>query len=260
MESSKDDPFSRVNYRSLIAWPERIRREAPFIITALSSVPERSVADLGAGTGEHARFLAGEGYRVAGLDASESMVKDALEETLPANLRFLHGDMRDADRILDETFGGAICLGNTLPFMTGEQDLSRAFDAVWRLLLPGGVFLLQILNYEKLRTKKERHLPLNFNRGEEGEIVFLRLMEYRDHGEVLFFPTTLLLQPDNEEEPVRLMRTKRVSLRGWTRQDVVPALERAGFTSITLFGTMTGEPFQPLESPDLVVTAGKPRG
>ena len=25
-----DDPYSRVDYRRLIAWPERIRREAPF--------------------------------------------------------------------------------------------------------------------------------------------------------------------------------------------------------------------------------------
>ena len=52
---------------SLIAWPARIRRESPFLEAALADLPDRSVADLGCGTGEHARHFAALGFRGLGV-------------------------------------------------------------------------------------------------------------------------------------------------------------------------------------------------
>ena len=46
------------------------------------------------------------------------MIADARDTPVPSGLRFVHGDMRDADRILDGPFGAAVSLGNTLPFLT----------------------------------------------------------------------------------------------------------------------------------------------
>jgi SAM-dependent methyltransferase len=252
--SDAKDPFSRANYRSLIAWPARIEREAPFLDRVLADLPERSVIDLGSGTGEHSRHLASRGFRVVGLDASESMIADAIEEPVPERLRFVLGDLREADRIVEERFGAAICLGNTLPFLNTPLDLRQAFLATSRLLLPRGRFLFQVLNYEKLRARGERFLPLNFRPSGGKEIVFVRMMEFKEGGRVLFFPTTLELDSENEE-PVRVARTKRVELMGWTRADLLPALEEAGFPDFKLFGTMTGAAFEPLESPDLIVQA-----
>ncbi len=261
MAADPKDPFSRANYRSLIAWGARIEREAPFLERAFAALPDRSVADLGCGTGEHSRFLAARGFRAVGLDASESMIEAALEAPQPTDLRFVVGDLRDADRILGGTFGGALCLGNTLPFLISDGDLGRALGAVARLLLPGGRFLFQILNYERLYARKERYLPLNFRPSDDGEIVFLRLLELREGGRVVFMPTTLQLHSESEE-PVKIVRTRRVELRAWTRAEIVPALAAAGFAGVELFGTMEGHPFDALESPDLVVLASraKPEG
>jgi len=250
------DPFSRANYRSLIAWGPRIRREEPFLARALADLPDRSVADLGCGTGEHARHLAAKGFRVAGLDASESMIADATAEPVPPNLRFVLGDLREADRVLGERFGAAIILGNTLPFFLDEADLGRALGAVARLLLPGGRLLFQVLNYEKLYARKERHLPLNFTDGApDGTILFLRLLDLREGGRVLFFPTTLRFRPDDAERPVEVVRARRVELRAWTRKDLEPALAAAGLAGIEVFGGMEAQPFEPLASQDLVVLA-----
>jgi SAM-dependent methyltransferase len=256
-EPDPKDPFSRVNYRSLIAWPARIQREAPFLARALADLPDRSIADLGCGTGEHSRHFASLGFRVAGIDASPSMIEDALDEPLPPRLTFLLGDLREADRLLGERFGGAICLGNTLPMLTEDEDLRRALEALHRLLLPGGRALLQILNYERLRARKERHLPINFRGGDDGEIVFLRLLDFRENGRVVFFPTTLRIRPD-DEEPVTVERTRRVDLRAWTRAEILPALERAGFREVELHGDMVGGAFDPMESSDLVVRFRRP--
>src|SRR5262245_19097627 len=116
MTEDPRDPFSRANYRSLIAWPARIQREAPFLARALADLPDRSVADLGCGTGEHSRHLASQGFRVAGLDLSESMIADAVEPSPPPNLTFRLGDLREADQVLGSGFGAALILGNTLAF------------------------------------------------------------------------------------------------------------------------------------------------
>ena len=63
-----DDPYSRVDYRRLVAWPERIEREWPFLSRVLGH--SGRVIDLGSGTGEHSRFLASKGFAVVGIDSS----------------------------------------------------------------------------------------------------------------------------------------------------------------------------------------------
>ena len=250
------DPFAGASYRSLVAWPQRLRREGPFLDRAFSGLPDRSVADLGCGTGEHARLLAARGLRVAGLDISESMLESAREEAVPPNLSFHLGDLRDADRVLGPGFGGALCLGNTLAFLLDEAELRRALAAVSRLLLPRGRLLFQVLNYERIRARGERHLPLNFNDAAGETIVFLRLMDLREGGRVLFFPTTLRFRPD-ADPPVEVVRARRVPLRGWTRGELLPFLEEAGFGEVESFGDMEGGPFDARESRDLVVQAQK---
>lgn len=45
------DPYSRVEYPKLIAWPERIRREWPLLEEVLSTGPSRRLLELGCGPG-----------------------------------------------------------------------------------------------------------------------------------------------------------------------------------------------------------------
>jgi 2-polyprenyl-3-methyl-5-hydroxy-6-metoxy-1,4-benzoquinol methylase len=84
-----DDPYSRVDYRRFVAWPQRIEREWPFLQKVLGSAPSRRVLDLGCGTGEHARFLATKGFSVVGIDASESMLAKAREGSTPAGVELV---------------------------------------------------------------------------------------------------------------------------------------------------------------------------
>ncbi len=258
MAEDPNDPFSRANYRSLIAWPARIRREAPFLARALSDLPDRSVADLGCGTGEHSRHLASQGFRVAGLDLSETMIADAVKSPLPPNLSFHLGDLREADRILGSGFGAALILGNTIAFFLEASDLERCLGASSRVLAPGGRILIQMLNYQGLYERGERNLPLNFNDQEEGTIVFLRLLDLRESGKVLFFPTTLRFRPDGDP-PLELVRVRRVEQRAWSAGELLPALEAAGFADVETFGDMEGGRYDPHQSRDLVLLARKSR-
>lgn len=256
-----DDPYSRVDYRRLIGWPDRIRRESPLLRKILGSAPSRRVLDLGCGTGEHARFLATEGFTVLGIDASETMIAKARDRPLLPGLRFELGDLTRIAETTRERFGAAICLGNTLPHLTGDDDLSAFARGVARRLLPGAPLLVQILNYGRIFDRQERYLPLNFRPESEGEIVFLRLMQPRDGGCVLFFPTTLRLRPE-AEVPVEVVSARRVNLRGWRPAELEEALATGGFGEQRALGGFDEQPFDPANSRDLVLIARRspPRG
>ena len=114
--------------------------------------------------------------------------------------------------------------------------------------------MLQILNYQRILEKQVRSLPVNFRPGEDGEeIVFLRLMKAAGQERLLFFPTTLALNPE-AEQPVTVKVTRRVELRPWSTQDLVPVLEDLGF-SVLRNGDMEGGEFVSLEATDLVLVA-----
>lgn len=248
-----NDPYSRLNYRKLIAWPARIEREAPFLKRLFGEAGEgRSLADLGCGTGEHAAYLASLGFRVTGIDRSAANILSAKETH--AGVNFVEGDIAECDRLLPGPIDGALSVGNTLPHLETEEKLEALFSAVSRSLRPGGVFLIQILNYTKIFERKERVLAPNIRADDEGEILFLRLMDPRPGGMVLFSPCTLRYRP-GAEPPLEVISARNVLLRGWQREEMATVLSRSGFSAVLFHGGMAEEEYQPLDSNDLVIVA-----
>ncbi|MFL6195107.1 MAG: class I SAM-dependent methyltransferase [Thermoanaerobaculia bacterium] len=249
---SDSDPYSRVEYRRLIAWPQRIQREWPMLSRVLATGPSRRVLDLGCGPGEHSRRLAAEGFDMVGVDASEAMLEQARSEPEPPNLQFVLGDLRDLPAATDGPFGGAICLGNTLPHLLDRDDLLRMARGLRERLSPGAPFLLQILNYDRILETGERALPVNFRPDPEGELVFVRLMTPQEDGTVLFYPMTLLLRPGGDP-PLELKHAREVRLRGWRRAELEEAFAEAGFPTREAFGGFDGGPWEAGSSRDLIL-------
>ncbi len=254
---SPSDPYSRLQYRRLIAWPARIEREWPLLREVLESAPARRVLDLGCGTGEHARFLAEKGFEVVGVDRSEPLIEEARRDA-GDGVRFVAADLAALDRttdpdLADGSFGGAICLGNTLPHLVDRGGLERMAAGLRRLLAPGAPLVLQILNYERIFALGERHLPLNFRPQDDGsELVFLRLMETRDDGAVVFCPSTLRFRP-GDESPVEVVSSRRVRLQGWRRGELDEVFARAGFGESRAYGGFDGSPYVDRSSKDLLL-------
>ena len=173
----------------------------------------------------------------------------------------LLGEIQNLKEVVPDRFGAAISLGNTLVHLTERQDLERAFTSLAQVLEPGGIFLFQILNYERIFEKNIRHLPLNFRQEEDGEVIFVRLMELLEEGKVRFCPTTLKYNP-LADPPVQVVRSRMTQLRGWRRADLIPLLQSAGFSILSMYGDMKGGPFEPEMSQDLVMvlTANDERG
>lgn len=252
-----EDRYAQFDYSRLIDWGARLEREWPLLEELLRDAPSDDVLDLGSGTGEHAHFLASKGFRVVGVDASPAMIQKSRAATSGERVRFVAADLREVDAAVSEPFGAALCLGNVLPHLSGEDDLHRLGSALRRVLLPGAPFLLQMINYDRIERKQERALPLTFLRDPDDRgatIIFMRTMDLLPDGRVIFMPTTLRQRTDRDA-PVELVASQRVEIRGWRRPQIEEALRGAGFVSIETFGSYQKAPFDPSESRDLIVVA-----
>lgn len=248
---SEEDAYGRIAYRGLIAWPERLQREAPLLLRMLEGAPSRRVLDLGCGSGEHTRFLKAMDFEATGVDASPSQL-EAARETDPGG-RYVQAGLTELAEVIEAGQGAAICVGNTLPHLCEEAEVRAFFTGLARCLLPGAPFLLQVLNYDRILDRGERTFPVVLRPGEaEGEdTVFLRLMTHHGGGRLTFTPATLRYRP-GAGVPLELAAAQDVPLRGWRRAEIEPLLIQTGFHVSEVFGTMTGDAWSGASS-DLVV-------
>ncbi len=256
-QQGSTDPFSRIDYRKMVSWPKRIQRESPFLTNVLNQAPIRAVLDLGCGTGEHSRFIGEMGFRVVGVDRSKTMLNQACDSPVPDNVTFIHSDILRLNESVEGQFGAAISLGNTLVSITREKEIQNTFTQIAGKLVSQGVFLFQILNYERIRDQKIRSLPLNFV-SEDGnrETIFLRIMNYHEDGMVDFCPTTLSYDP-SRDPPLQVKQSRLIQLRGWTCSELLPILENSGFVISALYGDMRQGIYDASGSQDFVVVAKK---
>ena len=247
------DAYGRIAYRGLIAWPERLQREAPLLQRALEGAPSKRVLDLGCGSGEHTRFLKALGFEATGVDLSA----DQLEAARAADPegRYIQAGLTDLAGRIEAGQGGAICLGNTLPHLCEEAAVRAFFTGLAGCLQPGAPFLIQLLNYDRILDRGERTFPVVLRPGEvDGEhTVFLRLMTHHGGGRLTFTPANLRYRP-GAGTPLELVGAHDVALQGWRRSEVETLLAGSGFALGEVLGSMTGEAWSPTSS-DLVIVA-----
>ncbi len=245
-----------LNYDSAVDWRARLAREGPFLLGALAGAPSRRVVDLGSGTGEHARWLAGQGFEVVGIEGVRERWELARQFAVPG-VEFLIGDLGAVEAMVRGQFGAALCLGNTLPALIGAEAVSRMFIGLRRRFLPGGVLVLQQWNYDGLARRAVRELPERRLPQDDGELLFRATFDLDADGvatvtERVFhcgFPAAA-----GVAEP-RLLHERHRYLQGWRHGELLTLLDLARFQEVTCHGGFAGEPFDLDLSEELVLVA-----
>jgi SAM-dependent methyltransferase len=104
--------------------------------------------DLGCGTGRLLLPFAKRGDWVLGVDLSEEMLKVAAAKARAAALpiQLLRANLVELNGLADGTFDYAACLFSTLGLIAGAEPRRRVVAHAFRLLRPGGTFILHVHN------------------------------------------------------------------------------------------------------------------
>jgi len=104
---------------------------------------ERTILDVGCGTGSHALALGARGYEVAGVDRSAAMLAEAERKAEAAGLsggvRFFQEDMTRYE--LGMRFDAAIMMFAVLGYQTRNEGVLAALRQLRRHLEPGGILV-----------------------------------------------------------------------------------------------------------------------
>ncbi len=228
---------------------QRKEAAAAFVSTLLQRYPIADAVDVACGNGLYAIQLAEHGVKVTGVDISVELLKEAEKRAAAKSLSidWKTEPMQNLAHALHEQQDAVLCMGNSVPHLLDEKDLSAAISNFYKSLRYGGVLVLQLLNYEQILLQGERIVGITRQRNQE----FIRFYDFLP--ERLSFNVLTIKWQDK----TCVHDLKSTMLYPYTRQELVNALERHNFRNISDWGGVDFKPYDPSISPTLMLTAEK---
>ena len=133
-----------------LRWADFARRTAPVLREYFAQSPigdaERSLLDLGCGTGQLAREFLDHGFRVTGLDLSADMLEYARENCADhiaaGQARFERGDITRFS--MADHFGLVVATYDVLNHLENLEALRQCFRSVFPVLVDEGKFIFDL--------------------------------------------------------------------------------------------------------------------
>jgi glycine/sarcosine N-methyltransferase len=196
----------------------------------------RSVMDCGCGTGAQLELFAGNDVACAGFDPDPSLVEIARRRLSRfGNARIDRGGFADLPRFATVPCDLLLCLGNSIVHVP-QSEAARFLSAAGAALAPGGAFLLQILNYERLFREGVTELPLL--RSEDGGAELRRRYEWRGRDEVGFHTALRLATAEGP-----LIARNDIPLYPLYPEQLWEMVATAGFGELRFYGDFAKTPF-----------------
>jgi SAM-dependent methyltransferase len=140
------DPAIAAGYDASLAGTSLFALDERFVLEHCP--PTGRFIDLGCGTGRMLVPMAQRGNWVLGVDLSESMLQQAViraqKAGVPVNL--VQANLARLETLADASFDSAACLFSTLGMVIGADTRASVLRGVFRLLRPGGRFVLHVHN------------------------------------------------------------------------------------------------------------------
>lgn len=234
-------------YDNMTRFDERLPKERAMLQAWIERYRFASAIDVACGTGLHAIILAQAGIQMVGADLSNAMLARAQghAEQLNARVEWVQASMERASLHVTKTFDAAFCLGNSLPHLLTPQEFEAAANSFSRLLHPGGILVVQLLNYARILAEKERIVGVHRHDAAE----YVRFYDFLDP---LIRFNVLTIQWQDHRAASTLDFT---TLYPYQQHEIEAMLARHGFGEFEWFGDMQFHSFSQEQSPNLVVAA-----
>ena len=243
------DEFSE-KYDVMVSWEDRLAREEPFFRELIDSTSAKRVLDVGCATGGHVFHFAKMGLEAIGVDPSAEMVRIARSGAAGEPLvGFIQAGFGELAEKVSGRFELLTCLGNTLPHALTPHDLDRALQDMKSMLKPGGVVVIQQLNYDRILAERQRFLGVSAGVRDDVEHIFFRFYDFDDP------QLTFNIATFRKEAGRWHFRVDSTHLRPIRLLEMEDAIGRAGLELIATYGSFDKDPFDPKTSGDLIVVA-----
>jgi SAM-dependent methyltransferase len=223
------DDYSRIYLPFLSA--HRTEQDVINIQEILSLSPQSHILDLCCGQGRHAIPLAQAGYQVTGLDLSQHLLEQAIDEAnrQDVEVTWVQSDMRAIP--FEQTFDAVINIFTSFGYLENEEEDHRVLEQVAQSLKPSGLFLLETVYQPKVVRTFSPHSIIHYPNGltvlEERKIDLLT-----SRNEVHL----TLLYPDGTQGK------QYQSMRIYTLTELVHMLEASGFEVQAYYGDLDRRP------------------
>ncbi len=234
-------------YDKLITWRNRAKREKDFYKQLFVDNHVRSILDCACGTGQHVIMFNKMKYLAKGSDLSASMIKKARDNAKKEGINpsFRIADFRKLSKTFNEPFDAINCVGNSLPHLLADGDLSKALSEMYKLLNKDGILILQERNYDMLVKLKKRFMPITIKKDE----VFFYVLDYYPN-KITFNVIDLNLKSGE-------LDTYTCNYNPLTKKKLVGLLRDAGFRDIRLYGNYKFRRFDIKNDDYLLITCKK---
>ena len=195
----------------------RIFQENGFDTTA-------QLLDCACGIGTQAIGLASLGYRVTASDISDGELEEARKRAAANNvqLAFHHADFCALSEVFSQSFDVIICMDNALPHMLSSEALASAVSSIADRLVPGGLFVASIRDYDALLAEKPPYSPPYIHKTDKGQRVSFQTWVWNGDRYKL---TQYII---DDEETLQVSKFD-CEYRATRRQEVTDLLLRSGF-------------------------------
>ena len=211
-------------------------RETDFLVWAFrefARISVHRVLDAGCGTGRTALELAGRGYDVTGIDKYGSMLRVAKRNARRAGLdvRFSRGSLESPG--LRGRYDAVYSISDPFNYLLTERSLSKALSKIHKLIRPGGVLIIDTMNFASLYTVFKKRYRVSVER--KGWSLQKRVRHEIDDVNMLWYHC----ESNTFKLKGKLHRwSERHLLRMWTLPELRTALEEQGFTKVHAFEAM----------------------
>ena len=213
-------------YDKLVSLENRLKRESDFYKSVFSEHKVKKVLDCACGTGPHVIMFEKMGLSAVGSDLSPAMIEKAELNAKHYGVKatFRIADFRFLSKTFNEKFDAIICVGNSLPHLLNDADLTLALNEMYKLLDDGGPLVIQQRNYDMLVEQKKRFFPMSIREGE----VFFYVLDY--------FPNKVIFNVVNLEIETKKFNVFSSEYNPLKKSHLEELTTKSGFRNIEFFG------------------------
>jgi len=212
-------------------WRESVRRQGDILHRLIREKTGRDAVqllDCSCGIGTQAIGLARLGHRVTATDLSPGAVERARREAAAAGVAVEFGvaDFRSLATTVAGSFDVVITCDNSLPHLLTDADLWLAAKNMWQKLVPGGLLLISLRDYDRLLAARPRTTEPRVYDG--GKRIVFQLWDWLEQESIYTINHFIIRETKGRWET----KHSATLYRALPRQELTAILEGTGFADV----------------------------